>query len=348
MRGVDLDSKSRPQVSPNTIKTPRKSAWLSRKEAEDADREFPSELPKRTHKRRSVASGAIVEVSSGPKDTVDNDDQNNDLDSLFEEPRDYAKSPTADIAQKPSNVEKAQVADPQDTSILEDEREEPENRQNLESSTVVVKPNVQVQVKRGRERPRKKKSLPPVQLESPSPPHPGRPPIQKLLSLKEKLALEGKSFKIRGPKQKSIGSTVTPNSEHASPPVAILDSMSVASPAGQNSVDFSNRQESSFEPSPDLAPSRGPNTSISIPSEQPIKKEQASDSMLPGPAAPLVKKGLTVVRLLSPSPEYDHLNPSMPLYDYNSDSSSDDDEDILAVIAPPKAAQRGRFSLRDR
>jgi hypothetical protein len=110
-----------PSTAQNTIKTPRKSAWLARKEADEAGINFPEELPKRTRRRHSEvenearkSASLAIEVSSGSEggdnETGAIDDV--DMDSLFGEPIEEEKSDNTGITWRPSEMDpNVQVAE---------------------------------------------------------------------------------------------------------------------------------------------------------------------------------------------------------------------------------------------
>jgi len=189
--------------------------------------------------------------------------------------------------------------------------------------------------RRGRP-PKKPQVAPPIDLESPSPPPPRFAPVQKLLSLKEKLALKGKSFKIVAKKGlEPEASTSGPPSARSTPSILkpILKSPSIASPVGWGSVN-------------EKSPPAG-NYYATSPTESSSTKNV---SFAPPEALP-VKKGPTVVRLVSPDSDFEESGAELSEGSASavpvSDDSSDDD-DIPAVRVSPKPLHGGGVSLRGR
>jgi hypothetical protein len=330
-----------PSGAPNTIKTPRKSAWLARKEAEEAGVPFPDELPERTRKPRSKVKertgSAAVEISSEPEGGVALDDS--DVDSLFGEPRERPGSDEG-VTWRPSVEDpNVQIAEPRSSS-LNHQDEQAASVPELEVVQNSVKPSheqpEQSAPKRRGRPPKKPQVAPPIDLESPSPPPPRFAPVQKLLSLKEKLALKGKSFKIVAKKGlEPEASTSGPPSARSTPSILkpILKSPSIASPIGWGSVN-------------EKSPPAG-NYYATSPTESSSTKNV---SFAPPEALP-VKKGPTVVRLVSPDSDFEESGAELSEGSASavpvSDDSSDDD-DIPAVRVSPKPLHGGGVSLRGR
>lgn len=331
-----------PSGAPSTIKTPRKSAWLVRKEAKDAGVPFPDELPERTRKpRRSYANGklgsAAVEISSKPEGGVALDDS--DVDSPFGEPRERPGSDEG-VSWRPfvenPNV---QIAEPSSSSLNRQD-EQPASEPSVEVVQNSVKPRreqpEQPAPKRRGRPPKKPQVAPPADLESLSPPPPRFAPVQKLFSLKEKLALKGKSFKIVTKKDLEPEASISgPPSARSTPSILkpILKSLSIATPVGWGSVN-------------EKSPPAG-NSYATSPTESSSTKNVSFASLEASP----VKKGPTVVRLVSPESDYEESGAELsegpvPAMSVSDDSSEDDD--IPAVRVSPKPLRGGGVSLRGR
>ena len=348
MRAQPSSRSGSPPGAPNTIKTPRKSTWLARKEAEEAGVPFPEELPRRTSRTRrprastatnAAKSSPAVEISSGSEGGVALDDS--DVDSLFGEPRERPKNDEG-VTWRPSEVDpKLQIAEPRSTSVNQDD-EGPVSKPIVKVVQTSLQPSHDqpekpVAKRRGRP-PKKPQAAPPLDLESPSPPPTRSAPVPKLLSLKERLALKGKSFKIVAKKGPELAaSTSGPPSARSTPSILrpILKSPTIASPVGWSSVNGKS------QPAGDVY--------ANSPAESSNSKNV---SFAPAPAPP-AKKGPTVVRLVSPESDFEASGAERSEDDASrgsvpDDSSDDSDASIPAVRVSPKALRRGGVSLRGR
>jgi len=347
MRAQPSSRSASPSRAPNTIKTPRKSAWLARKEAEEAGIPFPAELPNRTRKLRgSIAhnttrSSPTIEISSGSEGNADEDValDDSDVDSLFGEPRERPQHDEG-VTWRPSEVDpNVKIAEPRSSSVNHGQEQAVSDPDVKVVGTAVQSRSEEPKQPAPKRRGRPPRQLPMAlsELESPSPPPTRSGPTPKLLSLKEKLALKGKSFKIVAKKVPKLIATISgPPSARSTPYIIkpILKSPSIASPVGWSSVNGKSQLAgSSYRNSPAESAS-SKNVSFAPASAQPVKK------------------GPTVVRLVSPDSDFEDSCPersedSASKRSVSDDSSDDDDASIPAVRASPKPA-RGGVSLRGR
>lgn len=337
-----------PNSAPNTIKTPRKSAWLARKEAEDSGAKFPNELPRRTRSRRSTglddnskSSTPATQNSSGSEDNDNGGvdiDLNSDLDSLFGEPIERTEIAENGVSWRPSAIEpNVQVAEINGYRNQEHAPDVPKKAipnpvHQIRTETSVdglAKPTPK---RRGRP---PKVVQPRARSESASPPPMGAAP-KKLLSLKEKLALKGKSVKIVAAKHQPQPGQSTPagppSAATTTMPKSILKKPSFSSPSGWANINkakahFDSESEPSRSATP-AGPSRG--TLVSKPIESPEKKEP------------------TVVRLLSPDDESEESAHHQSEDSDADDSSSDEDDAGIPAISAKvmKMVRGGGVSLR--
>jgi hypothetical protein len=357
-------------VATNIIKTPRKSAWLLRKEAEDADKEFPSELPKRTRKHHSGGSEAVkstdlpVDMDISP--AIEKHDNGTDRDSLFGE----LIEPEIDIEQDitalaaDNSIQSAErdsaVAKEVTTKVIEQEKsakKPPEIPAPAITTTAATK-------RRGRP-PKNRDSIASITPRSESPMAsertepaapaslPNRAPAHKLLSLKEKLALKGKRFKIVAAKSHSMPSpgpapgplsastyekpsSNTPSTMGSSsgntPSVIVSTKLMVEPPAGLSSSGWKS-VNGKFE---NLKLSSGIFSAGSPSVKNPTTMSNNS-APAPAVAAPQKKKGPTVVRLMSEYPD------SEQTPEESSASDSSDNE-----IIPNYNSSRADVSMRGR
>ncbi|KAG4437033.1 hypothetical protein IFR05_007494 [Cadophora sp. M221] len=355
----------------NTIKTPRKSAWLTRKEADESGADISANKPpKRTRQRRSDAANSgsrsnseAVEIASesasdsdggGGGAAVNYSDIDSDSDSLFGDPvvreNRSAKKPvvvrlSSQESDSPNTPLRTGSAEPGDESDFDlppkptvKRRGRPPKQQNAEQ---VSEDAQQKHTPKRRGRP-PKKPVAQMDLRSPSPAY--KPAAPKMLSLKEKLALKGKSFKIVSKPQQSTEIPSGPSSARSTPstmpgsatmPKSILKHPSIVIPVASNGGPSKAAPTlTSSEPSPATTPaglSSSKTTSVS--------------ASLPSATAPppSQRKGPTVVRLISPDSESEE-DARPPSDSSNSDDSSSDDEDIPAVLSPK--AVRGTMAVR--
>lgn len=334
-----------PILARNTIKTPRKSAWLARKEAQDSAEKFPAELPsKRTNTRRnqglndnSKSASPAMQISSASENNGDSGtgiDLNCDVDSLFGEPIEKStgdqESVTWDHSGKDSSIQMANVngrfsreATPEVTL--------PERSIANPMPEAQKKPEKPPPKRRGRP-PKKVVAPPPERSKSISPIPATAAPMKKLLSLKEKLALKGKAFKIVAAKESQP--SPAGSSSAKSMPRSILRKPSIASPSGWNTANKTHLAPES-EPTRTSTPA-GPSTSRSTPVSNPAKPPQ--------------KNGPTVVRLLSPdSDSEESFRHQSEQSDAEESSFSDENAGIPAVrVTAHKAIRGGRVSLNGR
>jgi hypothetical protein len=353
----DLQSPS--VKAPNTIKTPRRSAWLARKEAEDGS-EFLAELPKRTRQRRSTdldttakSTLPAIEICSGHSFEEEeegagvNIDLISDVDSLFGEPIEKEKDKEEEnFTWHPSEVgPHIKVAEINHRAGNEDISEPPAEHapiQEQQADTLqVLLPEIRSEEElqkpsaKRRGRPPKKGSAPPLataQLDSPSPP-PARATPQKLLSLKEKLAAKGKSFRIVASRAQP-SSSGPPNAKISSMTESIIENSSARSPVRWNNIN--KNIKASF------ASDSGSSRTATPGDTSAGKSASAPCSTLPK------SKGPTVVRLVSPESDFEEPEPQR----YTSEESDADDsssDDIPAVRASATKMSRGGIvSLRGR
>jgi len=346
MRAQPISRSGSPSGAPNTIKTPRKSAWLARKEAVEAGIAFPNELPKRTRKPRGPTANEIaksspaVEITSGLENNADGgvplDDS--DVDSLFGEPRERPKNDEG-VSWRPSEVDpNVQVAEPRSSSVNHDE-EKAVFESAMKAVDTSVQPSNEGPAKpapKRRGRPPKKHSIvPPSESLSPPPPPARAAPMPKLLSLKEKLALKGKSFKIVAKAPEPAASVSGPPSARSTPSILkpILKSPSIVSPVGWGSVNGKPQPAGSSYANSPAASSSSKNVSF-VPQIEPPPK-----------------KGPTVVRLVSPESDFEdsgaeHSEDFASRGSVSDDSSDNDDASIPAMRTSTKPVRGGGVSLR--
>ncbi|CZR53146.1 related to c-module-binding factor [Phialocephala subalpina] len=344
-------SSGSPSLAPNTIKTPRKSAWLARKEAQDAGKSFPDELPKRTRRKRGEAAADregtashIVDLDSASEDG-DNDDGgvslNSDKDSLFGEPVEREEGGEGDSTWKTTEIdENVQIAE-RSSKKRKEVQQKPEPAKEARGILNGAGVGAPAPKRRGRP-PKNRPSMPLVDTRSESPPmiapeaeaEAAPTPAPKLLSLKEKLALKGKSFKIVAAKSQAVtvsspgrlsaiaskqpvsrAPSTGPSSSRSTPsipPKSILKTPAIPSPIGWNSVNNPYLMKLGAVESSAASPSTASTSNKSTPiTKAPI---------------PTPKKGPTVVRLMSPGSA-----PERPeSIESSASDSSSDDEDIPA------------------
>ncbi|KAL2071437.1 hypothetical protein VTL71DRAFT_12672 [Oculimacula yallundae] len=356
----------------NTIKTPRKSAWLTRKEANDSGANVrESQSATRASNRRSATiersrsnSEAIENTIESAPDSDDGgaalnySDIDSDKDSLFgdlvvrvnkttKKPQVVRLSSDEEDGSPGVQLEshsaepgdESDFALPQKPLVKRKGRPPKQQKPDSDSDSDEVEAEDKPTPKR-RGRP-PKKAVSQMDLRSPSPPA-YKPAGPKMLSLKEKLALKGKPFKIVSNKPiesadvpsgpSSARSTPSTLPRSATMPKSILKQASIEIPLASYTANKPSHTLSSSEPSPattpaDLSSSKTTSVSVALPS------------------APPQRKGPTVVRLVSPDSESeDDARP--PLDSSESESSSSDDEDIPAVLEPKVV--RGTMAVRGR
>jgi hypothetical protein len=284
MRAQSTSKSGSPAVStPKPQPKPRKSAWLARKEAEESGNDFPEELP--AIKRRSLATKAnttkTIDIAS---DSEGNDnDADFETDSLFGEPIEGDKSQADDKDDEDFNGEQS----------AETVEKEANGDAGIKWRSSRDHLGVQLAEAATTEKPtQKRRGRPPKQAKprSPSPAMAKPAPRPKMLSLREKLALKGKSFKIVAANtRKSIEVTPGPSSTRGTPSVA-----SHGVPSARNTPSVAVPGPSSARSTPSVAiPAFG---SPSLISSEPdhvynvskMVKSNSASSMAPTPASAIL------------------------------------------------------------
>lgn len=203
--------------APKPQPKPRKSAWLARKEAEEAGIDFPEEVPSRNRRRLPAKEGTAKTIDISDSEPSDSD-ADFETDSIFGEPIEREKRQVDDeedkddgdfVGEKSAEPTKTK-ADSNESIKWRVSKDHPGVQLAEAASTAKIAP--------------KRRGRPPKQAKARSPtPEMARPaPRPKLLSLREKLALKGKSFKIVAAKtRESIEVTPGPSSARGAPSVAI-------------------------------------------------------------------------------------------------------------------------------
>jgi hypothetical protein len=365
-------------VAPIPAEVPRKSAALARKEAEEAEEaggEFPSEIPRKKRGRpRSLSSEkpetrTVIEFSSAKA--------SDDDDNLFGDPDASGHSSDGSVfaEQKTSHA-----MDSSNSSIfVAPKRPDARNSSNgsIQCRASDKDPKVQVagppsnfdEQQVGESPPKRTGRLPkhdPTLVPAKSSPEVPAG-TTKLLSLKEKLTLKGKRFKIVSKKpRKSIESpaaTPTIPTTRTTIPGAASNSTPLASPVGAGRGDSINqpskfirktspghlkdpagseietrvnrpamvsRYDGSDSPRSDVFNRTSTITRNDSPDTPRAVKLSNGDSSMSRSVVPPVKKGPTVVRLESPSEEW-YPSVQSVTRDSSSSASDDDDESIPAV-----------------
>jgi JmjC domain, hydroxylase/Zinc-finger domain of monoamine-oxidase A repressor R1 len=308
-----------PSGASNTIKIPRNSAWLARKKDEEAGVPSRKEMPKRTRRKRAYTatyetkSSTAVEISSGSEDgEVRND---GDVDELSVEQQERPKNDRR-VTSRPFAVNtNVMFAKPRSTSINQD-NEQPVSKvvaKVVQTSTQSSLRQLEKPVAKRRGRPPKNaKAVPPLDLESPSPQPTRSATVPKLLSLKEKLALNGKSFRIvakMGPELAASTSASLSASTTPSIPRPILMSPSIASPVGWSSGNGK------------------PNPAGDGYARTRANSSHDKNGSFASPAAPPAKRLPTIVRLVSPDSESEGSGEELSKDDVSSESDSNDSPD---------------------
>ncbi|PBP20127.1 AT hook domain-containing protein, partial [Diplocarpon rosae] len=345
----------------NTIKTPRKSVWLTRKEAGETAAEASSFYSVRKTRRRRTneandisrskfdAIGTALGASSHSDVSVNYSDINRDKDSLLGEPL-GCDSTTEKVAANSSKADRTNTNNEIPNSQLNSKGSVPEDESDFESS---VKPTP-----KRRRRPPKQSAFA-KELESPPTASVAAP---KMLSLKEKLGLKGKSFKIVGKSKEFPGTPTRPPNVQSTPKTmstSTLKRPSIVILVSSKSMDKKPyaAQTSSDDP-PVITPADMPvdqtasiptfglpqGADISNPKQTSISTSGPSQSAMP---APPQRKGPTFVRLVSPDSDCEEDN-ILPLVhkSLSSEDSSSDDDDIPARLLPKTF--RAGTALRDR
>ncbi|TVY15226.1 hypothetical protein LARI1_G005440 [Lachnellula arida] len=263
-----------PAVSlPKPQPKPRKSAWLARKEAEESG----IALPEESRTRRSLAgkenTTKLIEITS---DSEDNNDADSETDSLFAEPVEREKSLTDD-EDEDGDFNPKKNAKPTE--------KETTGNEGIKWRASKDHPGVQLAEAGSTEKPTpKRRGRPPKHPKagSPSSNMANPAPNSKMLSLREKLALKGKGFKIVAAKaHKSIEVTPGPLSARGTPSARTTLSVAIPGPStGRSTPSVASHGPPSARNMPSIAipvPSSGRSTpSVEIPafgSPSPINSE---------------------------------------------------------------------------
>ncbi|KAF4631301.1 hypothetical protein G7Y89_g6829 [Cudoniella acicularis] len=344
-------------------KPPRKSAWLARKEAQERKEEFPDEVPARTRRGRprKAKTSPALDLFSGSED---NDDGVVDIEtnSIFGEPIEKEKSVTSSGSEASANT-------PNNTGSNDEDGEH-----GIKWRASNIHPSVKVVEVESRDKPApKRRGRPPKQaparIRSPSPETTTPAPIPKLLSLKEKLALKGKAAKIVAAKpQTPVGGNSVAASSRSTPSISVTipQALKEATPTDSSRSKTSTEDHvlrSPSPPSPVEWASVNKGYATFRTTEQPRSATGPTSFKLsdvrgpaaasaPSPPQP-VRKGPTVVRLMSPDSESEYeayvsdarsASLSISIKSEGSgqgDSSDDSDASIPAVQAPKQS--RGVF-----
>ena len=348
-----------PSAAPALINVPRKSAWPAPKEAEEAGEEFPAEIPRNTQERPRRSSSA--QKGTATKVNISSDEESDD-EFPAEMPR-RGRGPRGS-----TNAQKKTTAM---IHISSEEESDNEGGVNIDdddrlfgntdaggyssdggSSDGSIKwrvsnkdPHVQAtgppsnseeDEQQVRKPPSNWRGRPPKQAPAPmaamSPPQ-APAGTTKLLSLKEKLASKGKTFKIvaKKPRQsiESPAATSTTSTVRNTPSIAIPRSVAsstpLLSPVGDDAWSSVNRGPTLIRKDSSEAP-------------QVVELSKGNSSMSSRPVEQPVREGSTVVRLESPNDEsYSSERSVSP----DPSSNDDDDESIPAVRPSPTKYSRG-------
>jgi hypothetical protein len=351
----EASSRVTPSTTPAPAKTLRKSAWLARKQAEERGEEVQVHTPKKGHPRRnSVPKRTSIDVSSDEES--DNPFATNLSKKGRGRPGGSAKRKTKstaaiDISSDAENHGEEGIEIDDDDNLFgdHDAGEWPSDGRNADEGikwrASNKDPKVQIagppsgaEVKEQRVQipPAKRRGRPPKQapVAATSPP---RAPAwtTKLLSLKEKLALEGKAFKIvaKNPRESLESLQINPVAHTArTTPSIVIPARSTAfsvpllSPEGPPAPSMDRFMTIVRKDSPENSPSN--------------QNSWLSSRQIQEP----VVKGPTVVRLESSSDE----SPGSERSRDPPSSDDDDDESIPAVRPSLPKLSRGRVSLRGR
>ena len=188
-----------------------------------------------------------------------------------------------------------------------------------------------------------KKAVSQVVLRSPSPVE--KPVAPKMLSLKEKLAPEGKSVKIVSKPAKTIENGSGPSSARNTPSTTPRSATIPKSILKQPSIVIPMASEAAIsKPAPTLSSSE--NSPVTNPADLSSSRPTSVSTARPVlPPKPSQHTGPTVVRLMSPDSESEE-DARLPSNPSGSDDSSSDDDEIPAVISPK--AVRGTMAVRGR
>ena len=189
-----------------------------------------------------------------------------------------------------------------------------------------------------------KKAVSQVVLQSPSPVE--KPVAPKMLSLKEKLALEGKSVKIVSKPAKTIENGSGPSSAISNPSTAPRSATIPKSILKQPSIVIPMASEAAIsKPAPTLSSSENSPVTTHADLSSSSKPSSVSIARPVLPPKPSQHTGPTVVRLMSPDSESEE-DARLPSNSSGSDDSSSDDDEIPAVISPK--AVEGTMAVRGR
>ena len=339
-KAIRMKPSTSPAVGHRINKTGRKSAWLARRKAEESE-DFPAELP--SVKSRTPGASARKETSKAKSPSTEEPSdfgydhggvRINDSDggSLFEEPHVPGRAAAGKaikwrVSDDDPNVK---VAEPADNEYDEKPMPAPRRRGRPPKDAKSISAT---------------KARAPIKIlsvsQSPSSEETRPGPITKLLSLKEKLALKGRSFKIVAAKSQKPLSSGPPSAQNVlaqaitresfespsvTPSVRSTPSVVVRSVLGGSPM-ASSREVSVIANTPEEVESR-PEPS---PVTSPVRLQNGKTASIATEPAKSIRKGPTVVRLLSSEPE------SEPDAESEASLSTDssDDDDIPAVLRPP-------------
>lgn len=390
-------TRSSPTKSPvptSSSKPNRHSAWLAKKEAQEVAKS-PADKPKRGRPRKGLQSKAPEESIAPISDSLD-DEIPAKAPAKRGRPRRSLTSPAPELssderATPPRNSKRGRPrkAVTKATSTLglqvdgiadsdedvDNDCEQPEEvisyqssrKRNIEWRKSDENPEVMVgrplpgqdmaPEKKRRGRPPKKQPAAESPDVSPSLSPARSPPSSKMLSLKERLALKGKSVKIVASKAQQAVSSAQSTPVSAGPvngrttPSEINSASSAEDkmPPAHSSPSVTLPSPKATESRSAISPSSGPSRSITTrlsnsaePAAEIIKQSvtvvrvQSPESKKPQPQ---IKKGPTVVRLGS----FDEDSASER--SYSDDASSSDDDEGIPAVKPMPAISRGRGQL---
>jgi hypothetical protein len=317
-----------PRAAPNVIKTPRKSTWLARKAVEESAPNLLDESQNKGTRTRRKARPNNISVVSTSAAAISSRSNDNDGGSAYIELNNGGDSPSREQIDRTERAEdevqcSSSTAGPKMYMAKVNSSPQSKDTQGVLHEKALPKRRGRPPLKRGiasdksEEMPTKRRGRPSKKLIAPSPtqfePILELPPA-KLLSLKEKLALQGKSFKIVAAKSRRLNGAILsdPTSlEAISISESISRKVSVASPSGRDTVN-----EAKLVVASDPMPSKN----VVRVGSSPTKITPIPD-LDPTPE----KKGPTVVRLSSPYLDFEEsANPQFEAF-YADFSSSDDD-----------------------
>jgi hypothetical protein len=333
----------------------RRSEWLARKEAKEADEDFPNELPRK--RGRAIPSVA----KERPEVSLNSSKSDGENNSPAEPSRRRGRPPRSATKQKPDTslvVDISESGGKDDESVIIDSGDslfgDPEAAKESLEEGITVHISKNKSVERGDLQEESGLGEEEEQLEKPMPRRRSGPSRidtnvdkpagpKRLPSLKEKLAQKGKPFKIVAAKSRqSVGSSKGHSSAGSTPPISTALKLPEFSPAADGINTTNTVRPAKPAPEKSLVGSRTPSTETSV---------TKLNGRAPATAAPVepVKKTHTIVRLLSPSDqsEEDFSESAKSVTDESSSDDDDDDESIPAV-RPARVSRGGGMALRGR